>query len=136
MSDEARVGIVLVSHSNALAEGTAELAGQIGALAARTERIFLGTGIINVASTAGFQPLPSMAVYGASKAFVLSFSEALWQECKGTGVRVLALCPGATETEFFTRTGEEFLTDVRIPDRDRLGEVASRGEASAERRFA
>jgi short-subunit dehydrogenase len=54
-----------------------------------------------------------MAVYGATKAFVLSFSEALWQECKGTGVRVLALCPGATETEFFARTGEEFLTDGR-----------------------
>jgi short-subunit dehydrogenase len=54
-----------------------------------------------------------MAVYGATKAFVLSFTEALWQECKGTGVRVLALCPGATETEFFSRTGEEFLTDGR-----------------------
>jgi short-subunit dehydrogenase len=69
--------------------------------------------VINVSSTAGFQPTPGMAVYGATKAFVLSFSEALWQECKGTGVRVLALCPGATETEFFARTGEEFLTDGR-----------------------
>lgn len=69
--------------------------------------------IINVASTAAFQPTPGMAVYGATKAFVLSFSEALWQECKGTGVKVLALCPGATETEFFARTGEEFLTDGR-----------------------
>ena len=73
-----------------------------------------GRGIvINVASTAAFQPTPGMAVYGATKAFVLSFSEALWQECKGTGVRVFALCPGATETEFFARTGEEFLTDGR-----------------------
>ncbi|MBY0290984.1 MAG: SDR family oxidoreductase [Mycobacteriaceae bacterium] len=69
--------------------------------------------VINVASTAAFQPTPGMAVYGATKAFVLSFTEALWQECKGTGVRVLALCPGATETEFFARTGEEFLTDGR-----------------------
>jgi short-subunit dehydrogenase len=69
--------------------------------------------IINVASTAAFQPTPSMAVYGASKAFVLSFTEALWQESKGKGVRVLALCPGATETEFFARTGEEFLTRGR-----------------------
>jgi uncharacterized protein len=69
--------------------------------------------IINVASTAAFQPTPGMAVYGATKAFVLSYSEALWQECKGTGVKVLALCPGATETEFFARTGEEFLTDGR-----------------------
>ncbi len=69
--------------------------------------------VINVASTAAFQPTPSMAVYGASKAFVLSFTEALWQEAKGTGVRVLALCPGATETEFFARTGEEFMTRGR-----------------------
>lgn len=69
--------------------------------------------VINVASTAAFQPTPGMAVYGATKAFVLSYTEALWQECRGTGVKVLALCPGATETEFFARTGEEFLTDGR-----------------------
>jgi len=69
--------------------------------------------VINVASTAAFQPTPSMSVYGATKAFVLSFTEGLWQETKGTGVRVLALCPGATETEFFARTGEEFLTRGR-----------------------
>jgi uncharacterized protein len=73
-----------------------------------------GSGlIINVASTAAFQPTPGMAVYGATKAFVLSFTEALWQEAKGTGVRILTLCPGATETEFFARTGEEFLTRGR-----------------------
>jgi len=69
--------------------------------------------VINVASTAAFQPTPGMAVYGATKAFVLSFTEALWQETKSTGVRVFALCPGATETEFFARTGEEFLTNGR-----------------------
>ena len=69
--------------------------------------------VINVASTAAFQPTPGMAVYGATKAFVLSFTEALWQETKSTGVRVFALCPGATETEFFVRTGEEFLTSGR-----------------------
>jgi len=69
--------------------------------------------ILNVASTAAFQPTPGMAVYGATKAFVLSFTEALWQETKGSGVRVLALCPGATETEFFTRSGAEFLTGGR-----------------------
>jgi short-subunit dehydrogenase len=69
--------------------------------------------VLNVASTAAFQPTPGMAVYGATKAFVLSFTEALWQETTGTGVRVLALCPGATETEFFARTGEEFLTSGR-----------------------
>ena len=69
--------------------------------------------VLNVASTAAFQPTPGMAVYGATKAFVLSFTEALWQETKGSGVRVLALCPGATETEFFARAGEEFLTNGR-----------------------
>jgi short-subunit dehydrogenase len=69
--------------------------------------------VLNVASTAAFQPTPGMAVYGATKAFVLSFTEALWQETKGSGVRVLALCPGATETEFFARAGEEFLTSGR-----------------------
>jgi short-subunit dehydrogenase len=69
--------------------------------------------VINVASTASFQPTPGMAVYGATKAFVLSYTEALWQECRGTEVKVLALCPGATETEFFERTGEQFLTEGR-----------------------
>ena len=69
--------------------------------------------VINVASTAAFQPTPGMAVYGATKAFVLSFTEALWQESKSSGVRVFALCPGATETEFFARTGQEFLTSGR-----------------------
>lgn len=63
-------------------------------------------GIINVASTAAFQPVPYMAVYGATKAFVLSFSEALWGEYRDRGVKVLALCPGATDTPFFTRAGE------------------------------
>jgi hypothetical protein len=61
--------------------------------------------IINVASTAALQPLPYMAIYGASKAFVLSFSEALWQEYRARGVRVLALCPGATDTAFFDVVG-------------------------------
>jgi len=62
--------------------------------------------IINIASTASFQPLPYMAVYGASKAFVLSLSQALSEEYRGRGLRVLALCPGATETPFFDVAGE------------------------------
>jgi len=57
--------------------------------------------IINVASTAGFQPVPYMATYAATKAFVLSFSEALWEENHLHGVHVMALCPGVTETNFF-----------------------------------
>jgi short-subunit dehydrogenase len=56
--------------------------------------------ICNVASTAAFQPGPNMAVYYATKAFVLSFTEALHHELKGTGIRVSALCPGPTATEF------------------------------------
>jgi uncharacterized protein len=67
-----------------------------------------GAGVlVNVASSAGFQPIPKMAVYGATKAFVLSFTEALWFEAKSSGLTVLALCPGATETEFFDTSGPE-----------------------------
>lgn len=62
--------------------------------------------IINIASTAAFQPLPKMAVYGASKAFVLSFTEALWEEERRHGIRVLAVCPGLTDTPFFELAGE------------------------------
>jgi short-subunit dehydrogenase len=57
--------------------------------------------IINVASTAGFQPVPFMATYAATKAFVLSFSEALWEENRHHGITVMALCPGVTDTNFF-----------------------------------
>ena len=70
--------------------------------------------VINVASTAAFQPVPTMAVYGATKAFVLSFTEALWYETRGTGVQVLALCPGATETGFFAAAADQpFMTRGR-----------------------
>lgn len=57
--------------------------------------------VLNVASTAAFQPVPRMATYSASKAFVLSFSEALGEELRGSGVSVTALCPGPVATEFF-----------------------------------
>ena len=57
-------------------------------------------GILNIASTIAFQPAPYQAVYGASKAFVLSFSQALWAEARGAGVAVTALCPGPTRTGF------------------------------------
>jgi short-subunit dehydrogenase len=57
-------------------------------------------GILNVASTASFQPGPWMAVYYATKAFVLSFSEALHEEVRAHGIKVAALCPGPTRTEF------------------------------------
>ncbi|OHV74720.1 SDR family NAD(P)-dependent oxidoreductase [Pseudofrankia sp. BMG5.36] len=63
--------------------------------------------IINVASTAAFQPVAHMAVYAATKAFVLSFTEGLWAEAKPAGVRVLAVSPGATDTPFFDVVGAE-----------------------------
>jgi len=62
-------------------------------------------GILNVASIAGFMPGPGMAVYHASKAFAVSFTEAMHQELKEEGVRVCALCPGPVPTQFLARAG-------------------------------
>jgi len=64
-------------------------------------------GVLNVASTAAFQPGPFMAVYYASKAFVLSFSEALWEEARGSGLKVSCLCPGPTASRFRERAGTD-----------------------------
>lgn len=65
-----------------------------------------GSGqIINISSIAGFQPIPYLAIYSASKAFVLHFSEALWGENRNTGVKILAVCPGPTKTKFFEVAG-------------------------------
>ncbi len=61
--------------------------------------------ILNIASTAAFQPGPMMSVYCATKAYVLNFSEALASELKGTGVTVTVLCPGPVATEFLTVAG-------------------------------
>ena len=61
--------------------------------------------IINVSSTASFQPLPYMASYAATKAFVSSFSEAIAEENRDLGIRVLNLCPGSTETNFHAAAG-------------------------------
>lgn len=71
--------------------------------------------ILNVASTAAFQPGPLMAVYYATKAYVLSFSEALANETAGTGVTVTALCPGPTLTEFQKQAGLEETRLFRSP---------------------
>ncbi len=72
------------------------------------EMVARGEGhVINVSSTAAFQPGPLQAVYYATKAFVLSFSEAIDNELSGTGVRVTAFCPGPTRTEFHARAGTE-----------------------------
>jgi short-subunit dehydrogenase len=70
--------------------------------------------IINVSSTASFQPVPFMATYAATKAFVTSFSEALWEENRPFGIKVLALCPGGTKTNFFNAAG---VNDAKLPMR-------------------
>jgi short-subunit dehydrogenase len=103
-----------------LAGGFAELDGKrqremidlnCGALAELARAVLPGMierksgGILNVASTAAFQPGPGMAVYFATKAFVLSFSEALHDEVRRHGVRVACLCPGPTRTEFRSVSG-------------------------------
>jgi uncharacterized protein len=68
-------------------------------------------GIINVSSASGLQPLPHYAIYGASKAFVNSFSQALWAEVRGRGVRVVAVCPGpVADTRFGERAGGSSLS--------------------------
>ena len=83
-----------------------EIAVDVGAVVALA-RVFLpgmiarrSGGILNVASAIAFQPAPYQAVYGASKAFVLSFSQALWAEARSAGVTITALCPGPTRTGF------------------------------------
>jgi short-subunit dehydrogenase len=63
--------------------------------------------VMNVASTAGFQPGPLMAVYYATKAYVISFSEAIANEVRNSGVTVTCFCPGATHTGFAKRAGNE-----------------------------
>jgi short-subunit dehydrogenase len=73
--------------------------------------------ILNVASIASFEPGPLMAVYHASKAFVLSFSEALAIELEETGTTVTALCPGATDTDFFRKAD---MTETRIFQKGKL----------------
>lgn len=101
----------------------------IGALTALTKAVLPGMlarkngRILNVASTAAFQPGPLMAVYYATKAYVLSFSEALANETQGTGVTITCLCPGPTKTGFQERAkmeesklvkGKEIMDSLRV----------------------
>ena len=86
--------------------------------------------ILNIASTAAFQPGPHMAVYYATKAYVLSFSEALSEEVKHTGVTVTALCPGATKTGFSKRAHMEkslLFRGVLVMDAATVARVGYRG---------
>lgn len=76
------------------------------------EMVERGEGaILNVASTAAFQPIPTESVYSATKAFVLNFSNAVDVELQGTGVRCSVLCPGPTQTEFAEAAGAKFMFD-------------------------
>lgn len=86
-------------------------------------------GILNVASTAAFQPGPLMAVYYATKAYVLSFSEALSEEVKGTNVTVTALCPGPTQTNFSERAnlGKSKLFKNGVMDVKEVADVGYKG---------
>jgi short-subunit dehydrogenase len=83
--------------------------------------------IINVASTAGFQAVPFMATYAATKAFVLSFSEALWEENRSHGIKVMALCPGVTETGFFEAASIDLPPMRAVQSADDVVETALRG---------
>lgn len=94
-------------------------------------------GVLNVASTAAFQPGPLMAVYYATKAFVLSFTDALHEEMRGTGVTVTAVCPGPVHTEFGEQGGFGG-ADERIPEAlwleaDKVARDAVRALANGDR---
>lgn len=92
--------------------------------------------VLNIASTAGFQPTPTMAVYGPTNAFVLALFEALWVETRGSGVRVAAFCPGPTATGFFdaAASGVPFLTrgraDVETVARRVVAQATAHGAPS------
>ena len=84
--------------------------------------------VMNVASTAAFQPGPFANIYFATKAFVLSFSSALAEELDGTGVTVTALCPGSTRTEFFERAGmQNFRSESIMMDAGVVAQIGYRG---------
>lgn len=89
-----------------------------------------GSGaIINIASTASYQPISNMAVYGATKSYVLNFTEALWGEAQGSGVKVLAVSPGPTETEFF-KIAEGHTLDKKILSSSQVVDAAFAGLAA------
>jgi short-subunit dehydrogenase len=91
-------------------------------------------GVLNVASTIAFQPAPYQATYGAAKAFVLSFSQALWQETRHRGVSVTALCPGPTKTGFVDALNNADASQTTVYGRlDEPGPVVDSGLRALDR---
>ncbi|MBA2379409.1 MAG: SDR family oxidoreductase [Blastocatellia bacterium] len=110
----------------------------IGTLVALTHRFLPGMRarrrgtVINVSSSASFQPIPFMATYAATKAFVTSFSEALAEENRPFGVTVTALCPGPTETNFFEAAGMES-SSISVKPPQTADEVVDTALAAADK---
>ena len=137
-----------VAVTGAFAEGDGREVQQMMVLNAQTPTALIGLylpqikaargAIVNVASHAAFQPVPFMAAYAASKAYLLHFSEALREELRPDGVRVLAVCPGATDTGFwaaakmdpattqFELQSPQYVVDdaMRALDKDRSSTIA------------
>ncbi len=121
LNDEAPSGQILLVNNSGFGgyghfpEPSADHAGamidvNVGAVVRLTAALLptlrsRGGAIVNVASTAAFQPTPYLATYGATKAFVLHWSLSLHEELRGSGVSALAVCPGPTATDFFRRAG-------------------------------
>ena len=94
-----RIEALLTLNVTALVDVTRAFVGRLSAAP--------GGYLVNVASAAAYQPIPGMAVYAASKAFVLNFTEALWWETRESGLRTLAFSPGLTRSEFFDGIGTD-----------------------------
>jgi len=120
-SDPQRIGQMLNVNIGALTELTHALLP--GMLARRRGQIVL------VASTVSFLPVPGMAVYAATKAYVRSFGEALAEELKDTGITINVLCPGTTATEFFTVAGDMpgWLQQFRMMSAEAVARIAYGG---------
>jgi uncharacterized protein len=130
--NNAGVGTFGPFHGAPLAPEEAMLQLNMNSLAAVTKLFLPGVlaqrgKVLNVASTAAFQPGPGMALYFASKAFVLSFSEALHAELRGQGVSVTALCPGPTVTGFQSAAGMERSALFKSPWIKTADQVAEAG---------
>lgn len=93
------------------------------------QRAIRGDGIIQVASTLSLMPMPAQPIYSATKAFVTSFSEGLWFQCRKKGITIVNLCPGATQTLFTSRAGgdEKQIPAFIVETPEQVAEFALRG---------